>query len=333
MSALEPDELARLLSEAVEPIRPSPDAYRRIQAGVARRRRWRLPAYTAGGMVMAALIALAVVAIRPSPSNQVVEPAVPPIMPTNYTAPSGPGTAPVPGRSSQAGGTGGGTGAASHAPTTTVTPRSSVAATTPVVPSTSPSQPPASASPPPGGLDSPQLPTPTAKPAGVNDIDGDGRPDTVGVATDGTTLQIGFSRDNQVAKIPLPAIGTPLNSAVIDIDGDGFGELLVQTGASNGVKSYALLRYVSLDQVVVMALPDGLAISAGVHGNSATGFRCGDHALQIASGTSTDGSQFTVTTTTLDLTVDGLSAGDTASSTVRLPTDTSPFVASCGALS
>ncbi|CAO5249402.1 FG-GAP repeat domain-containing protein [Frankia sp. AgKG'84/4] len=336
MSALEPDELARLLSEAVEPVRPSPDAYRRIQAGVARRRRWRLPAYTAGGMVMAALIALAVVAIRPSPSNQVVEPAAPPVMPTNYTAPAVPGTAPVPGRSGQGGGTAGtsgGAGSASHAPTTTVTPRSSVAASTPTTPTASPSQPPASVSPPPGGLDSPQLPTPTAKPAGVNDIDGDGRPDTVGVAADGTTLQIEFSRDNQVAKIPLPAISAPLNSAVVDIDGDGFGELLVQTRASNGVKSYALLRYVSLDQVVVMALPDGLALSAGVRGNVATGLRCGDHVLQIASGTSTDGSQFTVTTTTLDLTVDGLSSADTASSTVRLPTDTSPFVASCGALS
>ncbi|MCK9896140.1 VCBS repeat-containing protein [Frankia sp. AgB32] len=333
MSALEPDELARLLSEAVEPVRPSPDAYRRIQAGVARRRRWRLPVFTVGGMVMAVLIGLAVVAIRPSPSNQVVEPAAPPVMPTYYTEPSSTGAVQVPGGSSQGGGSGGGSGSATHLPTNPATPRSSAPATTPATPTISPSRPAASASAGPGGLDSPQLPTPAAKPAGVNDIDGDGHPDTVGVATDGTTLQIGFSRDNQVAKIPLTSISTPLNSAVVDIDGDGFGELLVQTGASNGVRSYALLRYVSLDQVVLVALPDGLALSAGVHGNVASGFRCGDRTLQIAAGTSTDGSQFTVTTTTLDLTADGLSPGDTASSAVRLPSDTSPFVASCGALS
>jgi hypothetical protein len=328
---LEPDELARLLTEAVEPIRSSPDAYRRIQAGIARRRRLRLPAFTLGGMVMAALVALAVVAIRPSPSSQVVEPAAPPVMPTTYTEPTRAGTVPSLGGSGRggSGGGSGGSGSATHASTSVPTTR-----TTDVTPppAATASQSPASSgtTPRPG---SPQLPTPVAKPAGVNDIDGDGRPDTIGAAADGTTLQIQFSRDNQVARVPLSGISTPLNSAVVDIDADGFGELLVQTGVSGGVRSYALLRYVSLDQVVTVNLPSGLTLAAGVRGNSANGFRCIDHGLQINTGTSTDGSQFNVVTSTLRFTPDGLTTEDTASSTVRLPADSSPFVAACGTLS
>jgi len=38
VSGLEPDELTRLLTEAVEPLRPSPDAYRQIRAGIERRK-------------------------------------------------------------------------------------------------------------------------------------------------------------------------------------------------------------------------------------------------------------------------------------------------------
>ncbi|WP_255355730.1 VCBS repeat-containing protein, partial [Frankia sp. CpI1-P] len=59
----------------------------------------------------------------------------------------------------------------------------------------------------------------------MNDVDGDGQPDTV--AVEGTNLRVRFSRDGQQAKVPLGSIVTPLNSAVVDIDGDGFGELLV----------------------------------------------------------------------------------------------------------
>ncbi|SNQ46023.1 conserved hypothetical protein [Frankia canadensis] len=331
MSALEPDELTRLLTEAVEPVRPSPDAYRQIRAGIERRRRLRLPVFTLGGMVMAALIALAVVAIRPSPNNQTVEPAAPPVMPTNYTAPTQAGTVPSSGGSGRPG-TGGGHGTGQGGGTAaTPTPPRTRTTTPPVTPPASTATPssPASAS---TGVGSPQLPTPVAKPAGVNDIDGDGRPDTV--AADGTTLQVQFSRDSQVARVPLSGLTTPLNSAVVDIDADGFGELLVQTGVANGLKSYALLRYTSLDTLTAPALPSGLTLTAGVRNDTAYGFRCGpDHTLQINVGTSTDGSQFSVATTTLAFTPDGLTAQGTASSTARIPSDSSPFTVACGTLS
>ncbi|WP_261556175.1 FG-GAP repeat domain-containing protein [Frankia tisae] len=331
MSALEPDELTRLLTEAVEPIRPSPEAYRQIRAGIARRRRWRIPAFTLGGMVMAALIGLAVVAIRPSPSSQVVEPAAPPVMPTTFSEPSRAATVPSLGGGSghpSSGGGGSAPGSTTRVPTSPLPTRPTASASSQSVAPTSPQSSAPSNSTGPG---SPQLPTPVAKPAAANDIDGDGQPDTV--APDGTNLRVRFSRDGQVARVALGSIITPLNSAVIDIDGDGFGELLVQTQAAGGTKSYALLRYASLDELAVLTLPSDLALGAGVRGNSALGFRCADKTLQISTGTSSDGTQFNVATTTLGFTPDGLAVQDTASSTVRLPADSSPFVVSCGALS
>ncbi|CAJ64536.1 hypothetical protein; putative signal peptide [Frankia alni ACN14a] len=332
---MEPDELTRLLTEAVEPIRPSPEAYRQIRAGIARRRRWRVPVFTVGGMVMAALIGLAVVAIRPSPSNQVVEPAAPPVLPTMFTEPSRAATVPSlgggGGHSSSGGGggsaSGPGSGPATRTQTSPPPSRPTTSASSPsVAASTQPSAPTGTT-----GPGSPQLPTPVAKPAGLNDVDGDGQPDTV--AVDGTNLRVRFSRDGQQARIPLGAIVTPLNSAVVDIDGDGFGELLVQTQVTNGTKNYALLRYVGLGELVAVTPPSGLALGAGVHGNSGLGLRCADRTLQIITGTSTDGAQFNVVTTTLGFTPDGLSVQDSASSTVRLPADPSPFVVACGALS
>ncbi len=331
MSALEPDELTRLLTEAVEPVRPSPDAYRQIRAGIARRRRWRIPVFTVGGMVMAALIGLAVVAIRPSPSNQVVEPAAPPVLPSTFSEPSRAATVPSLGGGSghsSSGGGGSASGSTTRLPTSPPPTRPTASASAQSVAPTSPQSSAPSNSTGPG---SPQLPTPVAKPAGVNDVDGDGQPDTV--AVEGTNLRVRFSRDGQQAKVPLGSIVTPLNSAVVDIDGDGFGELLVQTQVTNGTKSYALLRYVSLDQLVVVTPPSGLALGAGVHGNSGIGLRCADKTLQISTGTSNDGTLFNVVTTTLGFTPDGLTVQDSASSTVRLPADPSPFVVACGALS
>ncbi|MCK9924131.1 VCBS repeat-containing protein [Frankia sp. AgPm24] len=338
MSTLEPNELTRLLSEAVDPIRPSADAYRQIRAGIDRRRRWRLPVFTLGGMVMAALIALAVVAIRPSPSNQLVEPAAPPVMPSNYTGPTQAGTGSGPsgsgsthggGQSSGGGGsatgTGGGTSTPSRSPGTRPT---SPATISPTV-SASPSSPSSSTGP---GVNSPPLPSPAARPAGAGDIDGDGRSEDV--SSDGATVRVTFSRDAVVARVTLPEISVPLTSAVVDIDGDGFGELLVQTSDSGGTKSYALLHYIGLDTLVAVALPTGLTLTSGTHTNTASGFRCGDHDLEISVGTSTDGNAFSVTTTALTLSRDGLTVtGSPATSTVRLPSDTSPFVPGCGSLS
>jgi hypothetical protein len=331
VSALEPGELTRLLAEAVEPIRPSPDAYQQIRAGIDRRRRLRLPIFTLGGMVMAALVALAVVAIRPSPNNQTVEPAAPPVLPSTYVGPTQAGTVPSSGGSGPTGSGGRGPGQGGGTTRTYSPPRTQVTtppATEPPLTAT-PSSPVSATS---TNAASPPLPTPVAKPAGVNDIDGDGRPDTIGA--DGTTLQVQFSRDDQVARIPLTGITTPLNSAVVDIDADGFGELFVQTGAPNGMKTYALVRYTGLDTLTLAALPNELPLAAGVRGNSAYGFRCGqDHTLVISAGTSTDGSQFSVATTTLEFTPTGLTVQGTASSTAHIPSDASPFVPSCGTLS
>ncbi|MCM3886349.1 VCBS repeat-containing protein [Frankia sp. R82] len=337
MSALEPDELTRLLSEAVEPIRPSAEAYRQIRAGIDRRRRWRLPALTLGGMVMAALIALAVVAIRPSPSNQVVEPAAPPVMPSTYSDPTQAGAGPSHTGSGSSGGGGHsstrGTGAGTGSGTTTPSSPSTLRPSSPVTESptvtTTPPSPSSSANP---GVNSPPLPTPVARPAGSGDIDGDGRADDI--SADGSTVKVAFSRDSTVARVALAEISVPLTTTVVDIDGDGFGELLVQTADSGGTKSYALLHYIGLDTLVPVALPTGLTLTSGVRGNAANGFRCGGHDLEISAGTSSDGSAFSVTTTALTLSRDGLTAtGTPASSTVRLPSDPSPFTPACGSLS
>ncbi|ABD13040.1 hypothetical protein ThrDRAFT_01899 [Frankia casuarinae] len=330
MSGLEPEELARLLTEAVEPIRPSPDAYRQIRAGIDRRRRWRLPLMTAGGMVMAALIGLAVVALRPPPSsNELVEPAVPPLVTAPVTGPSRTPVAPSTGgtgRSARAGGGSGG-GAATWSATTPPT----------ALPSTSVSSPPvtagSSASPTTVTQDSPQLPTAVVKPAVAGDVDGDGRSDQVRAT--GSKLEVVFSRDGTVGQVDLGAIVVPLHYTVVDIDANGFGEILVQTTSRSGMDNYALVRYASLDTLASVSLPAQLTLAAGVQGNVGAGFRCMDRALRINSGTSTDGSLFTVATTILALTPEGLAAQDSRSDQVRLPADpaTSPFVAACGQLS
>jgi hypothetical protein len=277
-------------------------------------------------MAMAALVGLAVVAIQPQPSDQVVEPA-PPITVSTVTQSaslSDGGTDPSrrPGATASRGGSGGPHRTPAAGPT-------SVAAMTPtrsasVGPTTSTQQ------------NSPTLPPAAFRPARADDVDGDGTADQVRL-TGGTTLEATFSRGGTTSvPLPVPAV-SPLRKAIVDIDGDGYSEVILQvtaTATGTGIESFAVLRYgaASTLQPALTASPPGPLLTAGVSGTSASGFRCTGTSLQAIAGSSTDGGgTFQVTTTTWDLTIAGFAQqGDPASSTVS---DTALFVPACGTLS
>ena len=321
---LEPEELRRLLHAAVEPIRPSPEAYQRIRAGVERRRRWRMTLVTAGGLVAAALVGLAIVAIRPQPStNQLVEPATPvivsssPAEPWRTTAPAagGPGGA----------GTGGATpddvnpSTPSTEPDTP--PTSGLPTATPSTPAVTPTAPDGSGLP---------MPTPVARPAAPGGVDGDGTADRVQIS--GTRVEVAFSRGG-VGHVTLDEVATLPDHTVVDVDADGFGEIFVQTGSSGGIDSYALLRFAGPGAVSVVDFPPGVQLGAGKGDRQGVGFRCSDGTFEIITGTSGDGSTFDLITTGWKITPDGATQVGSRTGRINLSQDPSPFVAACGSLS
>jgi hypothetical protein len=327
VSQLEPDELSRLLRAAVDPIRPSPEGYQLIRAGIERRARWRVPTLAAAGVTMVALIALAVVALRPIAPDQTVEPQ-PPI--ASISAGSQPVTTGGPNQSDGYGnGASSGSGGSAH--------RSGP-------PSTAPSTPPAgTGSPLPrassSGANSPTRPTAVARPAKPGDLDGDGTVDQVRVS--GMTLQVGLSR-GQTAQVQLPDGSSPTTSAGFDVDADGYSELLVQTGSANGTDTYGVVRYVTAGQLAMVSdAAPAVRLTAGqaygVLDYSGAGFHCLDNGtVQLFTGRSTDsGLTYTVTTTTARLTDQGLmaQAGTPTASTVDAAAAIALFTARCGALS
>jgi hypothetical protein len=323
VSRLEPDELARLLTQAVEPIRPDPAAYQRIKDGIAWRRRWRLPGIGLAGAVAAALVALAVIAIQPGPSAQVVEPGSP------LVSSLGGGTAPGAG-SSYRGGSGGNSpgepgGGAGGSPGTNPTSSASLTASAP--PTASPSSSPTDAG-------SNPMPAPSAVPAIDGDVDGDGSVDSLKLA--GTRLDVTMTRGG-VASIDLPNAMAPLQATVVDLDRDGFGEIVLLTGAESGVKQYSVLGLAASDELRQVG-PGPLSLVAGTDParGVAYGFHCEPGILTTYSATfsatSIDlGVTFNVITSTWRLDGDRFIQVGNNSPGVS-STDRSQFTASCGNL-
>ncbi len=322
MSQLEPDELARLLTQAVEPVRAAPDGYQRIRVGIERRRRIRLPLYTVVVAAAAAVFALAVLALRPGQSDQVVEPAGP----LNGSV-SGSGSDGVlsPTDGPRLGSGGGPVGASPGLPSVSVPPRTSPSpGTTPSGAATA--NPTASPTGPTAG--SPTMPPPVRVPARDGDIDGDGVVDQVDMT--GTVLDVRLSRGTMVP-VPMPSLVTPLRHAIVDIDGDGFGEVVVRTGAENGVERYLLLRLMAPDTISIVTGSDvGLVAGIDTANGNAAGFRCGPGSLVSYSGTSTGAGGYTVLTQPWRLA--GTQLVPQPGATSMYSTDTSLFRADCGGL-
>ncbi|ADP79031.1 FG-GAP repeat domain-containing protein [Pseudofrankia inefficax] len=316
---LGPEELSRLLHAAVEPLRPSPEAYQRIQAGVERRGRWRAPLFAAGGVVLAGVVALAVLLLRPSQQNHVIE-VQPPISLTVGTqdgTASGPG--PHPTNSPSHGGTGP-SSSASTGPGTSDPTTGHSTSTGSVSPSASSHDP-----------GSPTRPTPVARPAKAGDIDGDGTVDSI--RPSGTGVVVSLSRGGS-ASVPLPAGSTPGASTAVDLDGDGFAELIIQTGSSNGVATYAVARYLTPRDIELVPAPPRQIAAGTDNSGEGWGFSCGSNGIQFVDGKSSDGGQtYQVTTTTLKPTFDGWSQqGSPATSTMAAAAATPSFAARCGSL-
>lgn len=322
MTRLDPDELRHLLHGAVDDLSGPSDGYQRIRAGIARRRRWRVPAYVVGAAVLACVALLAFVVVRQPGSAQLVEP----ISPVVDHTPGGPATVPPAGgrATGEPGGGGGsrvtgGGGISTRTSSPAGTARPSPSATIPS-PTTSTSLPPEENSPP--------LPPPASKPAKDGDIDGDGLADSVTYSSVTGTLDITLTRLGSKT-VPLPDVVTPFSVKIKDLDGDGYGEVLVQIGANPA--SYAVVRLTADGLAVLVGGP--LPLRAGVTSTRGYGFTCANDLVTVATGVSTDGgTTYTVTSQAWRLvgsTFKTVGAATTSSYDSQLA-GTSPFTATCG---
>jgi hypothetical protein len=323
VTRLDPDELRHLLHGAVGDLSGAPDGYQRILAGIARRRRWRVPAYVVGAAVLACVALLAFFVVRQPGSSQLVEP----ISPVVDRTPGGTATVPPAGGSAtgEPGGGGGGSrvsgggGVSQRTSPPVGTARPSPSTTVPS-PTTSPSPRP--------DQNSPPLPAPTQKPAKAGDIDGDGLPDTVTYSSLAGTLDVRLTRLGSKT-VPLPEALTPIAVKIADLDGDGYSEILVEIGANP--TTFAVVRLTADGLAVLVGGP--LPLRAGSTSTKGYGFTCANDLVTVASGVSTDGITYTVTSQAWRLVGSAfqtVGAATTSSYDSQLP-GASPFTASCGA--
>jgi hypothetical protein len=317
MSPLRPEDLRSLLHEAVDEVRPSPDGYSRIQAGIARRRRWRVPAYAAGAAVLAGLAALAFFAISPGGGGgQVVLPASPitsrlgsgAVATTATTAPS-PETAggpagPPPGGDQTAG---------------------------PTSPPVTPSSPPQTTHP----TTTPTRSGSNSTPATIakdGDIDGDGIVDS-GITYNGSALVVTLSRLGQTKAVTLPGVVKPLHRTVVDLDDDGLGEIVVEVQGSGLFPTYAVVRLQPDGSLRVLS-GGPLPLAAGASATAGSGFSCSGGLILARAGTSEDGVTYQVTTTTWRLSgVTFQQVGKVVTSSYDTTSNVAnPFTAQCGTL-
>jgi hypothetical protein len=322
-SQLSPQELSRLLHAAVDPVRPSPEGYQRIKAGVERRGRWRVPLYAVGGAVLAGLVVLSVLLLRPAPSSQVVEPAVRPNLTDGTATASDPSAGPSATGPTPRGtaGPSGGTGASESLPV--VTPPLNSLTTRPSSPDATRTE-----------VGSPTRPPLTgARPAIAGDVDGDGKADAVRL--NGTTVEVTPSRGQPVS-VRLPDGARASRWAGFDLDDDGYSELVVQTGSSGGVDQYAVLRFMAAGYISVLSDDAAQPVTAGTpttgSSTTGTGFSCTTTGIRLVVGVSTDGgANYDVTTTTVSPTIDGLAkVGTPTRATLPAGSATPSFTASCG---
>ncbi|WP_250281314.1 MULTISPECIES: hypothetical protein [unclassified Frankia] len=327
MTGLEADELRRRLAEAVEPLQASPDAYARIRARVLRRRRMRVPAAAFGGLALAGVITIAYVVSEPRDSTTLVEPATPPLAQT-----AGATAARVPTSSAAHGG---GVGGPVRG---TITAQPSSLSTSPVTETSPLPSPSATAGRPsvsPSNVNSPPLPQPVSRPAKKGDVDGDGTDDTTQLS--GNTLVVTLSRFGP-ATLALSEVVSPLTISIVDIDADGYGELIVQTGGNAAdTRTFGVIKMIAARQLRQLSGPP-LPLPAGLAGAHGDGFTCDGPTpgtVVVAAGNATGGAAgdrtYSVTYTTWRLTGESFqTVGAPTSATVDLNTTASPFTAGCG---
>ncbi|WP_239308557.1 MULTISPECIES: VCBS repeat-containing protein [unclassified Frankia] len=321
MTALEPDELRRLLTEAVEPVQASPAGYHRIRAGVIRRRRLRMPMMTVGGLALAGLIGLVYLVIEPRTSATLVEPARPPLTQTtpDVTVSRRPVTPPGHG-----GTLGGGPGRPS-APVSrleTAAPPTSPGGPGEETPSAASTSHPSGT---PSNVHSPALPPPVSVPAMAGDVDGDGKSDPATVSD--TTVVVALSLFGSTS-VTFPAVASPLSLSVFDIDADGYGELIVQTDSNGSTRNFGVAKLTQTGQLRIVS---NSPLHAGLNGAHGDGFRCEAGKVVVAAGDRTTDKIYQVTSTTWELISTGFTAlGSPTSSTVDLASAQSPFTAGCG---
>jgi hypothetical protein len=325
VTALEPDELRRLLAEAVEPVRASPVGYGLIRAGVIRRRRMRAPVMTVGGLALVGLIGFAYAAIEPRIPSTSIESAHPPLaLPTTPRATAAGTLLASAGR---------GAGRLGITPLrSSVTPSRLEETPVPSTPPPSPSQlasPTPVASRPsgtPSTVHASVLPSLMSIPARPGDADGDGRTDPVTVS--GTTVTVALSSVGGTSAVGFPAVASPLASSIIDIDADGRGELIVQTGSGADIKDYGVARLAPSGQLRAVA---GGPLRAGFTGVHGAGFRCEAGKVMVVVGERTADRTYQVTSTAWQLTDTGFTAvGVPTNSTVGLAGALFLFTAGCG---
>lgn len=317
MTPLEGEALRALLHDAVDDVRPLPDGYERIRAGIARRQRWRIPAFAAGAAALAGIAAVAFIAVRPNNSTQLVEPAS---SVSSSIGPDGHVTT-VPRTPGAAGGHSAPVGARTS-PRTGPTSTTHATAT-----ATATAGPTASATGGPPDQNSPR------SPARNGDIDGDGQPDSVSFTSAGLSVELSSGGGPIAVALSGLDVSSP-HYAITDVDGDGYGEIIVQEGAASAAGTkYGIVRM--SDRVLASVSGGPLPLTAGVTASRGDGFACVDGLIRVRSGSSDDGTTYAMTTTTWKLSGSKFTqVGKAVSSTWDSSSGTaSPFVAGCGTLS
>jgi hypothetical protein len=169
------------------------------------------------------------------------------------------------------------------------------------------------------------LPSLMSIPARPGDADGDGRTDPVTLS--GTTVMVALSSAGTSA-VGFPAVASPLVSSIVDIDADGRGELIVQTGSGGGIRDYGVAGLTPSGQLRAVA---GSPLRAGFTGVHGAGFRCEAGKVMVVVGDRTADRTYQVTSTAWQLTDTGFTAvGVPTNSTVGLAGALSLFTAGCG---
>jgi hypothetical protein len=247
---IDPDELRARLAQAVEPVKPAPDALVQIRAGVRRRRRLQWTLGSGAGAIAAAGAAAAVIGIgslgHPTAAPRTVAPGASETLSVTPT-PVAPSSAALPSATPPTG----------AAPVVTSATHSS--ATTASVSST-----------PVGRLSAPV----------AHDVDGDGRPDTATtVFAPGADAHLVLHLASGTVTGPTLSLVKAFGSGVTtltDVNGDGRSEIMVKGVGATGTPYY-LFQYLNGALVQVPSLtgaPTDTVLFSGGGGGGGGDFGC-----------------------------------------------------------
>jgi hypothetical protein len=139
--------------------------------------------------------------------------------------------------------------------------------------------------------------TPASVPAAIGDVDGDGRPDKVSIswnATGAVVTAVLTRLGTQTLPVQVdPFLLTdpsvhPAVLGVVDINADGFAEVMVQVGQGASTSAFTILALVGgrLTQVLMNGAPAMLALGGSV--GHFTRFGCESGQVVVAAWSSTD---------------------------------------------